>query len=84
MACLQMSAGPHGLPGRARRWLARDGWGCVAINHRQGRKQVAAVQARGLPPTGPSELGPPPPSSGFRPWPAVTWPGDLGRAILLL
>lgn len=45
---------------------------------------MAAVQARGLPPTGPSELGPPPPSSGFRPWPAVTWPGDLGRAILLL
>lgn len=77
-ACLQMSAGPHGLPGRARRWLASDGWGCVAINHRRGKKQVATIRARGLSRLGLAELGPQLSSSGLRTWPAVTWLGDLG------
>lgn len=38
---------------------------------------MATVQARGLPLIGLLELGPQLPSSGFSPWPAITWPGDL-------
>lgn len=66
-----MSAGPCGLRGRARRWLAHDGWGCMVINQRRGRKQVAAVHGD-LPVIGLVELGPQLSQSGFEALAAIT------------